>query len=92
MHRTTRQGPQEAFPGDPGEVGLSATRYCRDARGSAANHMNVRIFKHQVPQSLVILMIVEALVFFGAPYLAEGMAVTRMAISEQAEPRADDPQ
>ena len=32
--------------------------------------MNVRIFKHQVPRPLVILIIVEGLVFFGAPYLA----------------------
>ena len=34
----------------------------------------------------------EEIVAVGAPYLAEGMAVTRMAISEQAEPRADDRQ
>lgn len=34
----------------------------------------------------------EEIVAVGAPYLAEGMQVTRMALSEQAMPRADDPQ
>ncbi|GAB5452623.1 MAG: efflux RND transporter periplasmic adaptor subunit [Halioglobus sp.] len=33
----------------------------------------------------------EEIVAVGAPYLAEGMKVTRMPMSEQAEPRADDP-
>jgi RND family efflux transporter MFP subunit len=33
----------------------------------------------------------EEIVSVGAPYLAEGMRVTRMLASEQAEPRADDP-
>lgn len=33
----------------------------------------------------------EEIVAVGAPYLAEGMKVTRMARSEQAVPRADDP-
>jgi RND family efflux transporter MFP subunit len=33
----------------------------------------------------------EEIVSVGAPYLAEGMKVTRMALSEQAVPRADDP-
>jgi RND family efflux transporter MFP subunit len=33
----------------------------------------------------------EEIVAVGAPYLAEGMKVTRMARTEQAEPRADDP-
>jgi RND family efflux transporter MFP subunit len=33
----------------------------------------------------------EEIVAVGAPYLAEGMKVTRMAQTEQAEPRADDP-
>jgi RND family efflux transporter MFP subunit len=33
----------------------------------------------------------EEIVAVGAPYLAEGMAVTRMAIGEQAVPRANDP-
>jgi multidrug efflux pump subunit AcrA (membrane-fusion protein) len=33
----------------------------------------------------------EQIVSVGAPYLAEGMRVTRMKLSEQAEPRADDP-
>jgi RND family efflux transporter MFP subunit len=33
----------------------------------------------------------EEIVAVGAPYLAEGMAVTRMAITEQAVPRASDP-
>ena len=33
----------------------------------------------------------EEIVAVGAPYLAEGMQVTRMAQSEQAVPRADDP-
>jgi len=33
----------------------------------------------------------EEIVSVGAPYLAEGMQVTRMEESEQAEPRADDP-
>jgi multidrug efflux pump subunit AcrA (membrane-fusion protein) len=32
----------------------------------------------------------EEIVAVGAPYLAEGMAVTRMARSEQAQPRAGD--
>ena len=34
----------------------------------------------------------EEIVSVGAPYLAEGMRVTRMADTEQAIPRADDPQ
>ncbi len=33
----------------------------------------------------------EEIVAVGAPYLAEGMRVTRMAQTEQAAPRADDP-
>ena len=33
----------------------------------------------------------EEIVSVGAPYLAEGMRVTRMKMTEQAEPRADDP-
>ncbi len=33
----------------------------------------------------------EEVVSVGAPYLAEGMKVTRMPNTEQAEPRADDP-
>lgn len=33
----------------------------------------------------------EEIVSVGAPYLAEGMRVTRMIQTEQAEPRADDP-
>ena len=33
----------------------------------------------------------EEIVAVGAPYLAEGMRVTRMAQTEQAVPRADDP-
>jgi RND family efflux transporter MFP subunit len=33
----------------------------------------------------------EEIVAVGAPYLAEGMRVTRMKLTEQAEPRADDP-
>ena len=33
----------------------------------------------------------EEIVAVGAPYLAEGMKVTRMEQSEQAVPRADDP-
>jgi RND family efflux transporter MFP subunit len=33
----------------------------------------------------------EEIVAVGAPYLAEGMHVTRMAVSEQAIPRASDP-
>ncbi len=33
----------------------------------------------------------EEIVAVGAPYLAEGMRVTRMVLTEQAEPRADDP-
>ena len=33
----------------------------------------------------------EEIVSVGAPYLAEGMRVTRMALTEQAVPRADDP-
>ena len=33
----------------------------------------------------------EEIVSVGAPYLAEGMKVTRMPLSEQAVPRADDP-
>ena len=33
----------------------------------------------------------EEVVAVGAPYLAEGMKVTRMPLTEQAEPRADDP-
>ncbi len=33
----------------------------------------------------------EEIVAVGAPYLAEGMAVTRMALTEQAVPRADEP-
>ena len=33
----------------------------------------------------------EEIVSVGAPYLAEGMRVTRMLLTEQAEPRADDP-
>ena len=33
----------------------------------------------------------EEIVAVGAPYLAEGMRVTRMAVTEQAVPRAHDP-
>ncbi|MEM8561291.1 MAG: efflux RND transporter periplasmic adaptor subunit [Pseudomonadota bacterium] len=33
----------------------------------------------------------DEIIAVGAPYLAEGMRVTRMALSEQAEPREDDP-
>jgi len=33
----------------------------------------------------------EEIVAVGAPYLAEGMKVTRMAQTEQAVPRAGDP-
>ncbi len=33
----------------------------------------------------------EEIVAVGAPYLAEGMRVSRMALSEQAEPRSSDP-
>jgi RND family efflux transporter MFP subunit len=33
----------------------------------------------------------EEIVSVGSPYLAEGMKVTRMAQTEQAQPRADDP-
>jgi RND family efflux transporter MFP subunit len=33
----------------------------------------------------------EEIISVGAPYLAEGMRVTRMAMTEQAVPRADDP-
>lgn len=33
----------------------------------------------------------EEIVAVGAPYLAEGMKVTRMRLTEQAVPRADDP-
>ena len=33
----------------------------------------------------------EEIVSVGAPYLAEGMKVTRMRLTEQAKPRADDP-
>ena len=33
----------------------------------------------------------EEIVSVGAPYLAEGMKVTRMKLTEQAKPRADDP-
>jgi len=33
----------------------------------------------------------EEIVAVGAPYLAEGMPVTRMAVTEQALPRAGDP-
>jgi RND family efflux transporter MFP subunit len=33
----------------------------------------------------------EEIVSVGAPYLSEGMRVTRMAMTEQAIPRADDP-
>lgn len=33
----------------------------------------------------------EEIVSVGAPYLAEGMRVTRMKLTEQAQPRADDP-
>jgi RND family efflux transporter MFP subunit len=33
----------------------------------------------------------EEIVAVGAPYLAEGMKVSRMALTEQAVPRADDP-
>ena len=34
----------------------------------------------------------EEIVSVGAPYLAEGMKVSRMAVTEQAVPRAGDPQ
>ncbi|MEM9257218.1 MAG: efflux RND transporter periplasmic adaptor subunit [Pseudomonadota bacterium] len=34
----------------------------------------------------------EEVVAVGAPYLAEGMSVTRMVLSEQAEPRPGDPE
>jgi RND family efflux transporter MFP subunit len=34
----------------------------------------------------------EEIVAVGAPYLAQGMGVTRMALTEQATPSADDPQ
>lgn len=33
----------------------------------------------------------EEIVAVGAPYLAEGMSVSRVAVTEQAVPRADDP-
>ena len=33
----------------------------------------------------------EEIVAVGAPYLAEGMRVTRMPVLEQARPRTDDP-
>jgi multidrug efflux pump subunit AcrA (membrane-fusion protein) len=33
----------------------------------------------------------EEIVAVGAPYLAEGMGVTRMLVTEQAVPRAGDP-
>ena len=33
----------------------------------------------------------EEIVSVGAPYLSEGMKVTRMLQTEQAQPRADDP-
>jgi multidrug efflux pump subunit AcrA (membrane-fusion protein) len=33
----------------------------------------------------------EEIVSVGAPYLAEGMRVSRMPLTEQAVPRADDP-
>jgi hypothetical protein len=33
----------------------------------------------------------EEIVSVGAPYLAEGMRVTRMAATEQAVPRENDP-
>ncbi|MCP4332929.1 MAG: efflux RND transporter periplasmic adaptor subunit, partial [Gammaproteobacteria bacterium] len=33
----------------------------------------------------------EEIVSVGAAYLSEGMQVSRMIITEQAEPRADDP-
>ena len=33
----------------------------------------------------------EEIVSVGAPYLADGMQVTRMKMTEQAVPRADDP-
>ena len=33
----------------------------------------------------------EEIVSVGAAYLAEGMKVSRMILTEQAEPRADDP-
>jgi hypothetical protein len=33
----------------------------------------------------------DEIIAVGAPYLAEGIKVTRMAQSEQAIPRADDP-
>ena len=33
----------------------------------------------------------EEIISVGAPYLAEGMLVTRMKMTEQAVPRADDP-
>jgi multidrug efflux pump subunit AcrA (membrane-fusion protein) len=33
----------------------------------------------------------EEIVAVGAPYLAEGMKVSRMVVTEQAVPRADDP-
>ena len=33
----------------------------------------------------------EEIVSVGAAYLADGMQVSRMILTEQAEPRADDP-
>jgi hypothetical protein len=33
----------------------------------------------------------EEIVAVGAPYLAQGMKVSRMALTEQAAPRAGDP-
>ena len=56
--------------GTPDGVGCPRHGWQGRPGGSVARRMNVKIFKHQVPLPLALLVLAEFLVFFAAPYLA----------------------
>ncbi|MEM1113392.1 MAG: efflux RND transporter periplasmic adaptor subunit [Pseudomonadota bacterium] len=87
---TSKWVPTRAVQADSG---LKARVWVLDGDSMTVNSQPVEIGR--MSGSLVEVMSGldggEEIVAVGAPYLAEGMKVTRMAQSEQAVPRADDP-
>lgn len=88
--RGSKWVPSRAVQGD---AGLGARVWVLDPDSMTVNSRPVEIGRLSGNQVEVVsgLQGGEEIVAVGAPYLAEGMKVTRMAQTEQAQPRADDP-
>jgi len=72
---------------------LGARVWVLDPQTMTVSSVGVEIGQMQADQVEILSGLTggEEIISVGAPYLAEGMQVTRMEQSEQAAPRADDP-